>query len=59
MENLIGKILKGTIAGMVATFEVVKIKSILGEDVLILECVEYGAPLIRLNASEINNPVRA
>jgi hypothetical protein len=62
MNNLIGKILNGTIAGEDATFEVVEIKkderNLFNED-LILSCVEFGAPLIKISLSEINNPVRA
>ena len=59
MKTLIGKKLKGTVAGLNATFDVVAIKNILGESVAILECVEYGAPLIKVSISDIEKPVRA
>jgi len=59
MKTLIGKKLKGTVAGLNATFKVVAIKNILGESVAILECVTYGAPLIKVSISDIEKPVRA
>jgi len=59
MKALIGKKLKGTVSGLNATFEVVAIKNILGESVAILECVTYGAPLIKVSISDIEKPVRA
>ena len=59
MKTLIGKTLKGTVSGLNATFNVIAIKNILGESVAILECVEYGTPLIRVDVENINNPVRA
>ena len=46
-------------SGLNATFNVIAIKNILGESVAILECVEYGTPLIRVDVENINNPVRA
>ena len=59
MNNLIGKILTGTIAGEDATFEITATKEILGDAFLILDCVEFGAPLIKISVFDINQPVRA
>lgn len=59
MKTLIGKTLKGTVSGLNATFNVVAIKDIFGESVAILECVQYGTPLIRVNVCDIDKPVRA
>ena len=45
MTYQIGEILKGTIGGDNATFEVVKIKECWdGEAKYVLECVDHGAP---------------
>jgi ribosomal protein S2 len=59
MQTLIGNTLKGTVSGLNATFNVVAIKDILGESIAILECVQYGTPLIRVNVCDIDKPVRA
>ncbi len=61
MENVIGEILKGTIAGEDATFEVVSVKhdEITNENYAIAECVEFGAPHQIVNMKDINKAVRA
>tara|TARA_R110002110_G_scaffold415850_1_gene657979 strand:+ start:18147 stop:18317 length:171 start_codon:yes stop_codon:yes gene_type:complete len=50
MTNLIGTVLSGTIAGEDATFKIVKEKTLWnGEVVYIVECVEFGAPRIKIS----------
>lgn len=61
MENVIGKILKGTVSGEAATFEIVNIKydELTNETYAIAECVEFGAPLQRILIEDLSKEVRA
>ena len=59
MNKLIGTILKGSISGEDATFEIIDVRKDGGDVYVIAECVEFGAPHQKINIHYINNPVRA
>ena len=59
MNNLIGTILEGSIAGEDATFEVVNVCKDGADVFVIAECVEFGAPFQKIAVADINKPVRA
>jgi len=60
MTNLFGTVLNGTISGEEATFEIVKEKTLWdGEKVVVVECVEFGAPRITVKLADLDKPVVA
>ena len=60
MENVIGKILKGTVSGEDATFEVVAVKKDWsGEFFAHLDCVEFGCPITTFKVCDLDKPVIA
>ena len=58
-QNLIGTTLKGSVSGEDASFKVINVVIDNKDVYMILECIEFGCPLIRRNINTINNPVRA